>query len=699
MRQGLLAGVVAMSLAAPAQAQWTQIGPRLAMRGSNDTAFAYESATKRFVLFGGYASPSGSLNETWALAGDVWTQLKPASSPPPFSVDQFGYDTARGRLLVMTRSYGVDPKTVWEWDGAAWTSILPSMSPPPGSRSATAFDGERERWVLFGGVVDAAGDDTWEYDGASWTPVTTAHIPPARAGHVMAYDAARGVVVLMRGRDASNIFLQDWWEYDGTDWTDRTAEVTPPTGVQRLVWDPTRSCILGVGMSSSGKLGAWEYDGASWTDVTPADAPSHTSLPWLGVDVERGHALYFGPNGSTLQGWALDTNGWKRYLPAPEPAAPSSPTTSLVYDLARGEPLLFGHVDPSGTTAPMWRHDGELWRPVAVTTTVPRTMGAVYDAARSVAVAYDSATWERDEGDWKSRQPAHSPGMVFAASMAYDSSRGRSVLFGGSSAFDVYEAGTWEWDGTDWQHIVTPVSPPARYRAGMAFDAGRERIVLYGGVGMVGSNPQYLTDTWEYDGATWREIESPESPPQSADPSMVYDATARKIVLWADQVEGEEPYRTWEYDGQWTGVLSPGMPDARATGLLTYDADNERTLLYVEPGNTWIYRPTGAGAPDPSAGGAAQPAGGSGAGEPATGSGGSAAEGDESGGATSAAGGDPSDSGGESVVSQGPSSNSGCDCRAGSHPGAPWSARLLVIALSLSAVRRRRRMPGATWRS
>ena len=44
--------------------------------------------------------------------------------------------------------------------------------------------------------------------------------------------------------------------------------------------------------------------------------------------------------------------------------------------------------------------------------------------------------------------------------MAYDSKRGRTVLFGGSAG-NVNLNDTWEWDGQDWTQVAD-TGPPAR---------------------------------------------------------------------------------------------------------------------------------------------------------------------------------------------------------------------------------------------
>ena len=56
--------------------------------------------------------------------------------------------------------------------------------------------------------------------------------------------------------------------------------------------------------------------------------------------------------------------------------------------------------------------------------------------------------------------------------MAYDSSRGRTVLYGGlgsTTGFNLND--TWEWDGDNWTQVADTGPPGARYELAMAYDA------------------------------------------------------------------------------------------------------------------------------------------------------------------------------------------------------------------------------------
>jgi hypothetical protein len=113
--------------------------------------------------------------------------------------------------------------------------------------------------------------------------------------------------------------------------------------------------------------------------------------------------------------------------------------------------------------------------------------------------------------------------------MAYDSRRGRGVLFGGSNAAGSTLADTWEWTGSNWMLMAPFAAPPARGIHAMAFDSDRAVTVLVGG----NSGPPASTifdDTWEWDGTNW----SSQATTSSASPTnfhaLAYDSAHRQVV-------------------------------------------------------------------------------------------------------------------------------------------------------------------------
>jgi hypothetical protein len=71
------------------------------------------------------------------------------------------------------------------------------------------------------------------------------------------------------------------------------------------------------------------------------------------------------------------------------------------------------------------------------------------------------------------------------------------VLFGGNVTSGDVLADTWEWDGTTWRDATPPGTKPGPRRFhSLAFDSARGRMVLYGGLD---PSDRSLADTWELD--------------------------------------------------------------------------------------------------------------------------------------------------------------------------------------------------------
>ena len=137
--------------------------------------------------------------------------------------------------------------------------------------------------------------------------------------------------------------------------------------------------------------------------------------------------------------------------------------------------------------------------------------GGTYDLGRSYGETWE---WTRQSG-WRQFTGA-GPGLRDHTQLAYDSERGRAVLFGGSGNDPNTAFGdTWEFDGAKWERVATS-GPPARVHhamqydpslkrvVGLAYDVKRDVLVLFGGGDPNGS--ALYADTWEFDGTTWRRV-------------------------------------------------------------------------------------------------------------------------------------------------------------------------------------------------
>src|SRR6185503_1125220 len=152
------------------------------------------------------------------------------------------------------------------------------------------------------------------------------------------------------------------------------------------------------------------------------------------------------------------------------------------------------------------------------------------------------------------------------------SRRGRVVLFGGLDSTG-FRGDTWEFDGSTWQKL-SDSGPAPRAAFGMAYDSARGRTVLFGG-GRDFADPVY-TDTWEWDGRAWTRVAT-SGPAGSIFLKMSYDAHRRRVVAFGGRGGGGE---TWEWDGRvWSRVSTSGPPP-RDHHAMTYDARRQRVVIF-----------------------------------------------------------------------------------------------------------------------
>jgi hypothetical protein len=186
------------------------------------------------------------------------------------------------------------------------------------------------------------------------------------------------------------------------------------------------------------------------------------------------------------------------------------------------------------------------------------------------------ASAQNCQPDW-SAETGDTPSARRGAAMAYDSARGRLVLFGGLLEGGTVSNATWEFDGSQWAQ-VTPVTPPsARYGHAMAYDSARHVVVLFGGALTGGT---LSSGTYEYNGTTWA-VRSPASPPPARQGhAMAYDSQRGRIVMFGGATGSSLFADTREFDGtNWTLVSSTG-PAARQGHALAYDTARHVTVMF-----------------------------------------------------------------------------------------------------------------------
>ena len=179
--------------------------------------------------------------------------------------------------------------------------------------------------------------------------------------------------------------------------------------------------------------------------------------------------------------------------------------------------------------------------------------------------------WELTaEGAWR-RPPAEGlqPGPRHHHAGAFDSARGRFVIYGGIDSTDTWVRDVWEWDRTRWHRIQTPSGPGERAHHAMCFDGKRGRVVLRGGTNPSKARP---TDTWEWDGHAWHQTAT-DGPDSGGGYRMAYDSERGVTVLFGGN--------TCLWDGvRWTRAETSPSPPARTVHALAYDPARKRVVLY-----------------------------------------------------------------------------------------------------------------------
>lgn len=298
---------------------------------------------------------------------------------------------------------------------------------------------------------------------STWTKLTPAASPSARAYTVLAYDSARGKIVLFGGE---------------------------PSDAQ-----------------------TWEWDGLTWAQKMPTNAPSLRGAQGMTYDKKRGKTVLFSGNDrSTINNdtWEWDGTDWAKRTPATSPMARDF--ADMAYDSRRQVVVLYGgssHVAADG------------------------------GADAGTTSFYPKDTWEWNGTDWTQKMPAKNHG-IGGDGMVYDATRGYMT------AFDFYTPTTWTFDGLSWTDRAVMVIPPPRYGYGLAFDTLRGRTVLYGGI--TSSSSQPLGDTWEWDGTAWIQMMPATSPPPLSAPALAFDEGRKQVILFGGEIANRvKVNETWSY--------------------------------------------------------------------------------------------------------------------------------------------------------
>ncbi len=285
---------------------WTNVsgwGQGPPARYGASMAFDPQPEENGSVLFGGYSSIIGYLNDTWVWHGGAgWVPLTtPSISPPQVVYATMAYDASDGYMVLFGgyEAYSAFTSTTWELYSGQWWEVSPHSAPTARDYSEMLYVPSLSGVLLFGGY-DALGNernDTWIFANGAWTEQSPSNAPPARDSFGFALDGT-GTTALIIGGDNFTQAFQDTWAYEFTPQVSilpnvSTAEVgenvtfsasvahgTAPYEIAVGFGDGAQAEITAPGPSISFQhafafVGSFEFS-ATVTDAVGAVAPSNT---------------------------------------------------------------------------------------------------------------------------------------------------------------------------------------------------------------------------------------------------------------------------------------------------------------------------------------------------------------------------------------------------------------------------------------
>ncbi|NDP41169.1 MAG: PKD domain-containing protein [Aromatoleum sp.] len=156
---------------------WPGQPPR---RSQITNSMVYDSANDLFVLYGGVCAEAagcgsvpynGILGDTWVyrLSTNVWTQMTPASSPPPLQQHTLSYDPVN-QVVVLFGGMGPPPtyaqvSDVWVYDVPAnrWSKVNITGPVPQARRlHAMVYDPGAGEHIVYGGIPPGGSPTLWD---------------------------------------------------------------------------------------------------------------------------------------------------------------------------------------------------------------------------------------------------------------------------------------------------------------------------------------------------------------------------------------------------------------------------------------------------------------------------------------------------------------------------------------------------------
>ncbi|HSW61414.1 MAG TPA: kelch repeat-containing protein, partial [bacterium] len=205
-----------------------------------------------------------------------------------------------------------------------------------------------------------------------------------------------------------------------------------------------------------------------------------------------------------------------------------------------------------------------------------------FDSTRGVLVMFGGYgrrdTWEFDGKCWKKASLISSaPFPREGGRIAYSTKNGKMLLFGGHKSGGMMSNDIWEYDGIKWVDLTpSPLPsdwPPIRSHHGWDYNSGTGKFILFGG--------SFKNDIWEWNGTAFKKITVADSPSPRTATDIVYDSTRNVFVLFGGYTFDGYSDETWEFDGtDWKEIKPAQKPPARIDHAAAYDAKREKIVIF-----------------------------------------------------------------------------------------------------------------------
>ncbi len=286
----------------------------------------------------------------------------------------------------------------------------------------------------------------------------------------------------------------------------------------------------------------------------------------------------------------VTASSWVQLSPATSPPVLQD---SMAYDSGTGQIVLVGCTScVGGSLMETWTWNGSTWTQQDPATSPPARVGAsmAYDASTGQLVLFGGLTyppgqqllndtWTWSGTDWTQLHPASNPSPRDQGNLAFDSSTGQMILFGGEASGGGSLGDTWSWSGSTWSQLAPAASPHARNSSSMAYDPDTGQIVLFGGVYNPGGGSADLNDTWNWDGSTWTEQAPATSPGARYSTSIGYEPGAGIVLVGGASLGALDSY-TWTWNGSTWIPLTPTSSPTFGEQPLAYDASTGQLVFF-----------------------------------------------------------------------------------------------------------------------